>query len=257
MIRATLMQIKPSAVKFMGGFYAMRPPHTLRAPAMSASKSPNAPLSDDDIDALADLVDLIDERTDVPVSLEGLDGFVSARWPAARARSRPRNIFPVLFERDDGIDALFETGRRGALSGTVQAPPQGDRPRARRADRKPRRPQGAVATDHGLEGLLAELPPADARRLREAGIPPYGQLWAAGFLIAVEHWEDDWSLPADSKDEAFVDEMLDPFYVLAMPLDELSPEERKIRREDHVALAIWGAYELREFWLDRGYGLRA
>jgi uncharacterized protein len=61
----------------------------------------------------------------------------------------------------------------------------------------------------------------------------------------------------DSKDEAFVDEVLDPFYVLAAPLDELSPEERAIRREDHVALAIWGAYELREFWLDRGQAPRA
>ena len=36
---------------------------------MSAPKSPNAPLGDADIDELADLVDLIDEGTDVPVSL--------------------------------------------------------------------------------------------------------------------------------------------------------------------------------------------
>ena len=60
--------------------------------ATPVSKSPNAPLGDDEIDALADLVDLIDERTDVPVSLEGLDGFLLAlacspppagyaRWP--------------------------------------------------------------------------------------------------------------------------------------------------------------------------------
>jgi len=105
-------------------------------------------------------------------------------------------------------------------------------------------------------GLLAELPPAEARQLKEAGIPPYAQLWAAGFLLVVESWEADWNLPADSKDEAFVDEVLDPFYVLAAPLDELTPEERTIRREDHVALAIWGAYELREFWLDRGQAPR-
>ena len=77
------------------------------------------------------------------------------------------------------------------------------------------------------DGLLAELPPAEARRLKEAGIPPYAQLWAAGFLLAVEHWEDDWTLPADSKDEAFVDEVLDPFYVLAAPLDELTPRRAR------------------------------
>ena len=91
---------------------------------------------------------------------------------------------------------------------------------------------------------------------KEFGIPPYAQLWAAGFLLAVEHWENDWALPPESKDEAFVDEVLDPFYVLAAPLDELTSEERAVRREDHLALALWGAYELREFWLDRGQGPR-
>jgi uncharacterized protein len=105
-------------------------------------------------------------------------------------------------------------------------------------------------------GLLAELPPAEAKSLKAAGIPPYGQLWAAGFLLVVEHWEADWSLPADSKDEAFVDEALDPFYVLVTPHDELTPDERNISRNDHVAMAIWGAYELREFWRDRGQGMR-
>ena len=223
---------------------------------MSASKSPNAPLSDADIDALADLVDLIDERTDVPVSLEGLDGFLLALACSPRAIP-PEEFFPVLFERDDGIDALFDDPadaarflalferRRNEIARALAAPIE---------DLADRRALSPLIMD--WQGLLADLPPADARRLNEAGIPPYAQLWAAGFLIAVEHWEADWTLPADSKDEAFVDEMLDPFYVLAMPLDELSPEEREIRREDQVALAIWGAYELREFWLDRGQGPR-
>ena len=223
---------------------------------MSASKSLNAPLSDTDIDALADLVDLIDERTDVPVSLEGLDGFLLALACSPRAIP-PEEFFPVLFERDDGIDALFDDPadaarflalferRRKEIARALAAPIEN------LAD-----PKALSPLIMDWQGLLADLPPADARRLKEAGIPPYAQLWAAGFLIAVEHWEADWTLPADSKDEAFVDEMLDPFYVLTAPLDELSPEEREIRREDQVALAIWGAYELREFWLDRGQGPR-
>ena len=223
---------------------------------MSASKSPNAPLSDADIDALADLVDLIDERTDVPVSLEGLDGFLLALACSPRAIP-PEEFFPVLFERDDGIDALFDDPadaarflalferRRKEIARALAAPIEN------LAD-----PKALSPLIMDWQGLLADLPPADAKRLRDAGIPPYAQLWAAGFLIAVEHWEADWTLPADSKDEAFVDEMLDPFYVLTAPLDELSPEEREIRREDQVALAIWGAYELREFWLDRGQGPR-
>lgn len=222
---------------------------------MSASKNANAPLRDDEIDALADLVDLIDERTDVPVSLEGLDGFITALVCSPRAIP-PEEFFPVLFERADGIDAVFEdkadaarflalfTRRRNEIARALAAPIEN------LADPKALSP---LVMD--WDGLLAELPPTESRRLKDAGIPPYAQLWAAGFLLAVEHWEDGWTLPEGSKDEAFVDEVLDPFYVLAAPLDELTPEERAVRREDHLALALWGAYELREFWLDRGQGL--
>ncbi len=224
---------------------------------MSAAKSPHAPLRDDEIDALADLVDLIDERTDVPVSLEGMDGFLTALVCSPRAIP-PEEYFPVLLDRADGLATVFEDAvdetrflalferRRNEIARALSAPIEN------LADPKALSP---LVMD--WNGLLAELPPADARRLKEAGIPPYAQLWAAGFLLAVEHWEDDWTLPPESKDEAFVDEVLDPFYVLAAPLDELTPEERAVRREDHLALALWGAYELREFWLDRGQGLRA
>jgi uncharacterized protein len=224
--------------------------------ATPASKSPNAPLSDDEIDALADLIDTMVERTDVPISLEGMDGFLTALVCSPRAIP-PEEYFPVLLERDDGLATIFEDAsdearflalfnrRRNEIARALAAPVEN------LADPKALSP---LVMD--WQGLLAELPPAEARHLQSAGIPPYAQLWAAGFLLAVETWEDDWALPADSKDEAFVDETLDPFYVLAAPLDELTPEERAIRREDHLALALWGAYELREFWLDRGQAPR-
>jgi uncharacterized protein len=224
---------------------------------MSAPKSPNAPLSDAEIDALADLVDLIDERTEVPISLEGMDGFITA-LACSPHPIPPEAYFPVLFERADGLESVFEDvsdatrflalfeRRRNEIARALAAPVEN------LAD-----PKALSPLIMDWNGLLADLPPAEARRLQEAGIPPYAQLWAAGFLLVVEHWEDEWELPTGSKDEAFVDEMLDPFYILAAPLDELTPEERTVRREDHVALALWGAYELREFWLDRGQGVRA
>jgi uncharacterized protein len=224
---------------------------------MSVSKSAHSPLSDADVDALADLVDLIDERTDVPVSLEGLDGFITALGCSPRALE-PEEYFPLLFDRADGLAGVFDDAadearflqlferRRREVERALAAPID---------DLTDARALSPLVMD--WNGLLGELPPAEAGRLREAGIPPYAQVWAGGFLLVVEHWEDDWTLPAGCKDEAFVDEVLDPFYVLAAPLDELTPEERGVRREDHLALAIWGAYELREFWLDRGQGARA
>lgn len=223
---------------------------------MSAPKSPNAPLSDAEIDELADLVDLIDERTDVPVSLEGLDGFITALVCSPRAIP-PEEYFPVLLDRDDGLATIFEDAAKEASFLALLARRRNEIARALAAPiENLADPKALSPLVMDWNGLLAELPPAEARRLKEAGIPPYAQLWAGGFLLVVEHWEDDWELPPESKDEAFVDEVLDPFYVLAAPPDELTAEERAIRREDHLALALWGAYELREFWLDRGQGQR-
>src|SRR5512143_1841640 len=85
---------------------------------MPAPKSPHAPLSDDEIDTLADLVDLIDERTDVPISLEGLDGFLTALACGPRAIP-PEEFFPVLLERSDGIDAVFENAAEAARFETL------------------------------------------------------------------------------------------------------------------------------------------
>jgi uncharacterized protein len=223
---------------------------------MSAAKSPNAPLNDAEIDELADLVDLVDERTDVPVSLEGMDGFLTALVCSPRTMTA-EEFFPVLLDRDDGLATIFDDAADGARFLALLNRRRNEIARALAAPIEDLAdPKALSPLVMDWNGLLAELPPADAKRLKAAGIPPYAQLWAAGFLLVVEHWEGDWSLPADSKDESFVDEVLDPFYVLAAPLDELSPEERAIRREDHLALAIWGAYELREFWLDRGQGPR-
>lgn len=223
---------------------------------MSAPRSSNTPLDDDEIDDLADLVDLIDERTDIPLSLEGMDGFLVGLACGPRAIP-PDEYFPVMLDRDGGLEAVFEDEADAARFSSLFERRRNEIARALAApidDLTDSRALSPLIMD--WNGLLAELPPTEARQLKAAGIPPYAQLWAAGFLLVVEHWESDWGLPVGSKDEAFVDEALNPLYVLAAPLDELSPEERAVSREDHVALALWGAYELREFWLDRGQASR-
>lgn len=221
---------------------------------MSTPNIPNSPLSDAEIDELADLIDLLDERTDVPISLEGVDGFLTALACSPRAIPETE-YFPVLLDREEGLATVYENEadeqrflalfarRRDEVARALAAPIEN------LAD-----PRALSPLVMDWEALLADLPRDEATRLRAAGVPPYAQMWAAGFLLAVEHWEDDWALPGGSKDEAFVDEVLDPFYILAAPLEELSAEERDARREDHLALAVWGAYELREFWRDRGQG---
>lgn len=218
----------------------------------ASSKSPNAPLSEGEIDELADLVDAIDERTEVPLALEGLDGFITGLVCSPQPVS-PDEFFPLLFDQADGLDAVFDDKVRKARFVALFQRRRNEIARALAA------PVENLADPAALsplimdwEGLLAEIPPAEAARLRAVGIPPYAQLWASGFLLVVEYREDDWALPEESKDEAFVDEKLEPFYVLMAPVEELTPEERQTSRTDLLAMAIWGAYDLYEFWRDRG-----
>lgn len=219
----------------------------------AAKKPSSAPLSEAEIDELADFIDLIDEHSEVPLSLEGVDGFVTALACGPRTVATDECL-PILLDRVEGLEGVFEDRalearfrelferRRESLARTLAAPVES------LADPRALAP---LLTD--WDGLLATLPKAAAAELRADGVPLHAQLWAGGFLLAVEYWEDDWALPEDSKDEAFVDEKLEPFYVLTAPEDELSPEEREASRDDLLAQAIWGAYDLCEFWRDRGH----
>ena len=218
-------------------------------------KNQNAELNEDDIATLADLIDEAASRTDAPLSLEGVDGFITALQCAPHPITEA-NYLPALFGQDAPA-ALFTNVA------------DYDRFRALLARRWKQIAQALAAPIDNLtdpralsplifdwEGMLADLPKQEAAALRAEGVPPYASIWAAGFLQVVEHWEDDWALPADSKDEAFVDEMLDPLYVLMTPPEEWTEDERKISRNDYVAMAIWSCYELRDFWRDRGQAPR-
>ena len=220
------------------------------------SKPSSSPLRDEDIAELADLIDDAATRTDAPLSLEGLDGFVTALLCAPRDIDETEYLAEFFGMRDPA--ALFGEGarharflalfhrRRQQIARALAAPIEN------LTEAQALRP---LILD--WEAMLAAMPAAEARALREAGVPGYASLWAAGFLQVVEHWESDWELPPDSKDEAFVDEMLDPLYTLMTPPEEWTDAERQKSREDYVAMAIWSCYELRDFWRDRGQAPRA
>ncbi len=214
----------------------------------------NRPLSDDEIAAYDDLLQAASERADLPLSVEGLDGFTAALIVAPR-QVMPSEYFPVLlgeagtqvFHDEAGLQLFMDCFNRrwNEIARGLNAPVEN------LAD-----PRAYAPLILDWDSILKDLPKDEAAALRKEGVPPYAAQWAAGFLLAVEHWENDWALPEGSKDEDYVDACLDPFYTLITPEAEWTPEERKLSRESHVANAIWAAYDLREFWLDRGLAPR-
>ncbi len=218
-------------------------------------KNRNTALTEDDIAMLADLIDEAAARTDAPLSLEGLDGFITALQCAPRPLDEEA-YYPELFGCADPA-TLFADAAEYSRFQALLARRQNEITRALAAPIDSLNdPRALSPLIMDWEGLLAELPKKEAAMLKAEGVPPYASIWAAGFLQVVEHWEDDWTLPPDSKDEAFVDEMLNPLYVLMTPPEEWTEEERQTSRYDYVAMAIWSCYELRDFWRDRGQALR-
>lgn len=219
-------------------------------PRSPTSKTLHEPLTEPDITAFAALLEDLSERTEQGLSLEHVDGFITALLCGPRELS-PAEYFPVLLG-DTGIGILREPQERVQFLSLFQR-------RWHQIDQALAAPVETLNDAAALkplimdwDGLLDELPREERAELVADGLPEYASVWAAGFLQVLDAWEDDWALPVDSKDEAFVDEMLDPFFVLITPPEDWTPEEREQSREDYVAMAIWSAYELRDFWHDRG-----
>ena len=212
--------------------------------------SQHAPLTEREIASFAALLEDWSERSEHGLSLEHVDGFITALICSPR-QITPEEYFPVLL----GTTGLALFTEPAALSQFRSL----FRRRWHQVSQALDAPIESLSDPGALEplimdwaGLLDELPPAERAELEADGLPEFASVWAAGFLQVIDAWEADWTLPEDSKDEAFVDEMLEPFYVLITPPEELTPEERNTRREDYVAMAIWSTYELHDFWRDRG-----
>lgn len=210
----------------------------------------NAPLSDVELTMFAGLLHDVSERTEQGLSLEHLDGFITALICSPRL-IMPSEYLPVLLG-NAGMAVFITPDEAGQFMAFLQR-------RWNQIAHALNTPIESLADAGALEplimdweGLMEELPPDERASMLADGFPEFASVWAAGFLQVVDVWEADWALPVDSKDEAFVDEMLDAFFVLITPQEDLTSDERNTRREEHVAMAIWSAYELREFWRDRG-----
>lgn len=104
-------------------------------------------------------------------------------------------------------------------------------------------------------GLLATLPEAERQQAHEeAGVPPpLAQLWAQGFLVALEYWPDDWAPPRDREiaeliydaleciGELLEDDQGEP--VLNLYEESAAPSVSQARF-DVFGEALWAVYDL-------------
>jgi uncharacterized protein len=112
-----------------------------------------------------------------------------------------------------------------------------------------------------VRAAVAELPADEQANFQADELPAFAQVWALGFMFAVESWPEEWAAPRDKDAAKWLDDALQS--VVAMTEDdtgqpEVSPlmEEglpsTSIARLNAFGEAIWAVYDLRELWRTLG-----
>ncbi|MDO9404163.1 MAG: UPF0149 family protein [Polaromonas sp.] len=112
-----------------------------------------------------------------------------------------------------------------------------------------------------IRGAVADMSLDEKAEIQPGDLPAFAQVWALGFMFAVENWADDWAAPRDKDAAKWLDGALEA--VVAMteddtgtpevsPLSEEGPPTTSIARLNAFGEAIWAIYDLRELWLTIG-----
>jgi uncharacterized protein len=108
-----------------------------------------------------------------------------------------------------------------------------------------------------VRGAVADMPPEEQAAFKGEDLPAFAQVWALGFMFAVESWPEEWAAPRDKDAAKWLDGALQA--VVAMteddeaapevsPLSEEGAPSTSIARLNAFGEAIWAVYDLRELW---------
>ena len=113
-----------------------------------------------------------------------------------------------------------------------------------------------------MRGAVASL--TDEQRAEmgdDQEIPSFGQVWALGFMFAVENWPEDWAAPRDKEAARWLDDALDSIVALTEDdtgkpevcmFNEDGPPSTSQARVEAFGEAIWAVYDLRQLWKSMG-----
>ena len=114
-----------------------------------------------------------------------------------------------------------------------------------------------------VRGAMAELSDDERAAMGDEEVPAFAQVWALGFMYAVEAWSEEWAEPSDKKAAKWHDVALQSIVAMTedddgepelSPFTDEGPATMSKARLNAFADAIWSVYDLREIW--RGIGPR-
>ena len=222
---------------------------------MSTPTAPgDTPLGPDDFDAQDTALDAMRAHDDEIPQWEFCEGFLAA-LVCMRRRVEPDEYWPVLlgesFRPMEQMEFVWRWKRRWQeIEAALDAPVE------TLDDERCFQPE-ALDT----RGALLALPEEERGADLDGPIPAFAQVWALGFMYAVENWPDEWAAPRDADAAEMLDAGLQA--IVALTEDDTGPPAVSMyaedgppsvseRRLDEFGAAIWAVYDLRQLWKAMG-----
>jgi uncharacterized protein len=212
------------------------------------------PLTPEDFDALDAELDLLREDDEDTPEWEFCEGFLAALVCMRRAVPA-EEYWPVLlgpnFRPMEHMEFVWRWRRRWEEIAFAL-----DQPVEVLDDERTYQPEVL-----DTRGAILALPPQERAEGDLDNLPAYAQVWAIGFLAAVESWPEDWVPPRDAEAAEMIATALEDIAALAQAdagepavsmYSEDGPPSVSNERLDALAAAIWAAYDLRQVWRSIG-----
>ena len=114
-----------------------------------------------------------------------------------------------------------------------------------------------------VRGAVAAMTDEERADMGDEEVPAFAQVWALGFMFAVEAWPEEWAAPRDKEAVKWLNGALEAIVALTEDDDEpptLSvfdddgPASISLKRLNAFADGVWAVYDLHELW--RNFGPR-
>ena len=228
--------------------------------------APAQPLAPEDFDTLDDILDELRTRLDETPQWEFCEGFLAALVCSRRAIA-PAEYLPVLLGLP--LEGEVQTEGQGSFREEAQALQFAQLWRRRWAEVQAALDAEVQTLDDercyhpelmDQRAAVLELDEAERADIRLEELPAFGQVWALGFMFAVESWPEDWAAPRERALADQLDGGLGAIVALTeddhdapevSPFGEGPPTVSQ-ERVNTLADAIWAVYDLRALWRQLG-----
>nr|WP_315466086.1 UPF0149 family protein [uncultured Rhodoferax sp.] len=238
-------------------------PHDASADVSAPSEATLTPQEFDEIDSILD--ELRTRHEEIP-QWEFCEGFMAALVVCRRLI--PANEYlPVLLDLEvplEGKTAGFADAAQAARFMELWVRRWNDIARGLSVDIQGLDDENAYHPEvMDVRGAVAGLSDEDRAAMAGEDLPSFGQVWALGFMFAVESWPEEWAAPRDKEAEKWLDASLQSIVALTEDdtdeptiavFDDDGPASVSQRRINDFSDAVWAVYDLRELW--RNFGPR-